>query len=158
MPVDKEGSKSDSFERGEFPLVTQPLTEDVRNTHMIYQTMTRFQPDLADYEFHGPEGREPTYIDPAQFRPLAVSEDGRLDMALAQALEWLIAREGLQPSDIAVITCRSPVWKVVILAEHDGVGKESPKRRRQLLYVATSRAMHHLVVLGQPSDLLHAVE
>ena len=40
---------------------------------------------------------------------------------------------------------------IVILVEHDGV--DNDPRREKLLYVAISRAKHHLIVLGTPEDV-----
>jgi hypothetical protein len=42
---------------------------------------------------------------------------------------------------------------VVILVEPDGVAQETPARHDKLLYVALSRARHHLIVLGTPASV-----
>lgn len=42
---------------------------------------------------------------------------------------------------------------IVILVEPDGVAQEAPARHDKLLYVALSRARHHLIVLGSPASV-----
>jgi superfamily I DNA/RNA helicase len=72
-------------------------------------------------------------------------------------LRWL--RRGEKDGCVPLATIRSAKgleYKAVVLAELDGLGTEAKKRDR-LLYVAISRAMYHLVVLGSEAELKGAV-
>jgi hypothetical protein len=75
------------------------------------------------------------------------------------ALRGLTQLRSMRPEDrarfVKISTIRAAKGlesNVVILVEPDGVAGD--KRRDKLLYVAISRAKHHLVVLGQPADIL----
>lgn len=68
-------------------------------------------------------------------------------------LHWL--RRGERDGYVPLATIRSAKgleYKVVILIELDGLREES--KREGLLYVAVSRAMHHLIVFGSEEELL----
>lgn len=70
-------------------------------------------------------------------------------------LRWL--SDGRREGQVALSTIRSAKGleaKVVILAELDGVRQEKSERRNRLLYIAISRAIHHIVVLGTESELI----
>lgn len=64
-----------------------------------------------------------------------------------------------QPDKINLSTIRTAKGlesNVVILVELDGLRSEAAATRNTLLYVAISRARHHLIVLGTPKDIVPA--
>jgi superfamily I DNA/RNA helicase len=70
-------------------------------------------------------------------------------------LRWL--HDGRRDGQVAVSTIRSAKGleaKVVIIAELDGIRPINPEKRNSLLYIAISRAVHHVVVLGTESELI----
>jgi hypothetical protein len=178
--------------------VLPALTENLRNARGVVEAMARFSPGLTLAPHHGPAGRPAEYLVPAA-GPAGQAADAALQEALHDVLMRLIAREGIAPGAILLITCRSDKasrwrqWRaafqdiplrpltqlrrlaaeereqyvtlstiraakglerdIVILVEPDGVAEESPARHDKLLYVAISRARHHLIVLGAPADI-----
>lgn len=65
--------------------------------------------------------------------------------------------EMIRPSHVTLTTVRAAKGlerKVVVLAELDGIEKEPEKRRNTFMYVAITRAMNHLIVLGTPEQLV----
>lgn len=171
-----------------------PLHDNLRNTRAIFDALVNFHPLMGFFAFNGPLGR------PIEFVPIPIegyaNEDETIQTTLAKVIERLTQQEGIAPSEIMVVTCRTndkSRWKqwltlgdarlraltqlrqtpaedranfvkistiraakglesnIVILVEPDGVA-EDPRRER-LLYVAISRAKHHLIVLGTPADI-----
>ena len=82
---------------------TQPLTENVRNTRHIYETMRGYQKDLRADQCRGPDGRAHIYLNPSE----AASTVGATDLrsAVLHTLDWLIDEQNVAPDDIGVITC-----------------------------------------------------
>src|SRR5690348_10580888 len=93
----------------------QPLTENLRNTHHIYETMRGYQRDLRADQSRGPVGRPHIYLNPCEGterKGLAVSA-ADLNAAVLHALDWLIDEQQVEPSDIAVVTClgrQTSIW------------------------------------------------
>jgi UvrD-like helicase C-terminal domain/AAA domain len=67
------------------------------------------------------------------------------------ALSWIRCAQAGHVSLATIRSAKGLECKAVVLAELDGLDHE--KRREALLYVAISRAMHHLIVLGAPRDI-----
>ncbi len=179
--------------------VLPALTENLRNTGAILAAMVAFNPGLALAPFNGPAGRPVAYLVPTPTNQTEAATDAAIQAALHDVLTRLIAREGIAPGAILLITCRSDKasrwrqWRaalpdiplrpltqlrrlpaeerdryvtlstiraakglerdIVILVEPDGVAQEPPARHDKLLYVAISRARHHLIVLGTPAEI-----
>lgn len=66
-------------------------------------------------------------------------------------LRWVRYERAGYVSLATIRSAKGLEYKAVVLAELDGLADE--KRRDALLYVAISRAMHHLVVLGTPDAI-----
>jgi hypothetical protein len=65
--------------------------------------------------------------------------------------------ERIQPNHVTVTTVRAAKGlerKVVVLAELDGIDKEPDKRRNTFMYIAITRAVNHLIILGTKEQLV----
>jgi hypothetical protein len=64
------------------------------------------------------------------------------------------ATQDRQPIALATMrTCKGREWPIVILVELEGL-KRLKNRRPGWSYIATSRAKHQLIVIGDPHDLM----
>ncbi len=156
-------------------LTSIPLTHNIRNTQTIHRLASRFSP--ASSEADGPEGRAVEFIElgttdqfvptlskalhrlvrEEQFRPEEIailSGRGRATTSLA-GLERIGAyRCGplpVLPGVVAVDTIRRFKGldsRVVVLVEIDHLAEE-----HGLLYVGTTRARTHLVVIAAPETI-----
>ena len=82
-----------------FPITSEPfhLTRNCRNTKQIHEAVMMFHDSHAPPECLGPDGDPP--------HSLQITGDGRRE--IEQFIDELVAKEKVQPGDIAVLTRRS---------------------------------------------------
>jgi hypothetical protein len=84
-----------------------PLVENIRNTQAIFRAMQTFCPALKEQQCLADEGAAIVFIDPHSNARRKLSADAAEEDALRDALDLLIQKQGIAPTEVLVITCRT---------------------------------------------------
>jgi hypothetical protein len=84
-----------------------PLVENIRNTQSIFRAMQTFYPALKEQQCLADEGAAIVFIDPHSNARKKLSADAAEEDALREALDLLIQKQGIAPTEVLVITCRT---------------------------------------------------
>jgi hypothetical protein len=134
------------------PAATQAPNPDLATQTLLHDTLARLI---------GQEGIAPGAIMIITARTNAASQwkqwrTAFTDIPLRPLTQWRQTPAEERDGYVKIATIRAAKGlesDVVILVEPDGVAQEAPARHDKLLYVALSRARHHLIVLGSPASV-----
>jgi len=88
-------------------LLALPLTDNCRNTGVIYTLMQQYNPTIKNTIFRGEEGVPVAYFSPDIYKDYGATEEIATYKALKAALERLTLLDKVAYQNILIITCRS---------------------------------------------------